>query len=92
MPQSTTRIEIRIRDRVGVVSEVTREIMALGITLAAHEARVSHDDKGQAVSGFRASRIPMRCPNLRGLSARLCCVTAGSGLLTISRLRERAKR
>ena len=75
MPQSTTRIEIRIRDRVGVVSEVTREIMALGITLAAHEARVSHDDKGQAVSVFRASltldeaeleRLRQRCSRIKG--------------------------
>lgn len=75
MSQAATRIEIRIRDRVGVVSEVTREITALGIPITAHEAHVSHDVRGQAVSVFRAElrldeaeleRLRHRCSRIKG--------------------------
>ena len=69
------RIEVRIRDRVGVVSEVTREISALGITLADHNAHVSRDARGQEVSVFRAhlsaddaelARLRQRIARIRG--------------------------
>lgn len=75
MPEPITRIEIRIRDRVGVVSEVTREITALGIPIAAHKAHVSRDARGQAISVFRADlptddagldRLRQRCSRIKG--------------------------
>ena len=47
------KIEIHIRDRVGVVSEITGTFSRLNIPLYQHEARVSRDAKGTAVSIFR---------------------------------------
>ena len=75
MPQSSVRIEVRIRDRVGVVSEVTREITALSLPISEHNARVVRDRHGTDISVFRA-RIPadegelytlrQRCSRIRG--------------------------
>ena len=75
MPQNTVHIEIRVRDRVGVVSEVTREISALGLPIHSHSARVIHDRSGAETSVFRANlyaddaaltRLRKRCARIKG--------------------------
>ncbi len=73
--QQKTRIEVRIRDRVGVVSEVAREIFMLGIPIADHHAHVSRDARGMEVSVFCAHicadeaeivRLRQRLSRIRG--------------------------
>ena len=54
MPQNLIGIEIRIRDRVGVVSEVTREIAALRLPIHTHHARIGKERSGEAISIFHA--------------------------------------
>lgn len=75
MPQKAVHIEVRIRDRVGVVSEVTREISVLGLPIRSHSARVIHERNGAAVSVFRANlsaddaaltRLRNRCARIKG--------------------------
>ena len=75
MPQNTVHIEIRVRDRVGVVSEVTREIFILGLPIHSHSARVIHDRSGAEMSVFRAilsadestlTRLRSRCARIKG--------------------------
>ena len=46
------RIEVRIRDRVGVVNEIAGTFSRLNIPLYQHEARVSRDAKGTQISVF----------------------------------------
>ena len=46
------KIEIRVRDRVGVVNEITGMISRLNIPLYQHEARVSKDVTGTEISVF----------------------------------------
>lgn len=52
--QQKARIEVRIRDRVGVVSEIAREISAMDIPIADHNAHVSRDARSIEVSVFCA--------------------------------------
>lgn len=75
MPQNPVKIEVRVRDRVGVVSEVTREISALELPIHSHAARVIHERHGAAVSVFRANlyaddaaltRLRKRCARIKG--------------------------
>ncbi|MEE5992235.1 MAG: hypothetical protein V3G42_03230 [Oscillospiraceae bacterium] len=47
------KIEIRIRDRVGVVNEITGTFSRLNVPLYQHEARISRDIKGTKISVFR---------------------------------------
>ncbi len=46
------KIEVRIRDRVGVVNEITGTILRLNIPLYQHDARVSKDARGTQISVF----------------------------------------
>ena len=46
------KIEIRVRDRVGVVNEITGTFSRLNIPLYQHEARVSKDARGTQISIF----------------------------------------
>ena len=52
--EAQTRIEIRVRDRVGVVSEITGAIASLGLPIRQHQARVVRERSGQEASVFRA--------------------------------------
>lgn len=46
------KIEVRVRDRVGVVNEITGTISRLDIPLYQHDARISKDAKGTEISVF----------------------------------------
>ncbi|MBQ8961729.1 MAG: hypothetical protein IJ071_11040 [Ruminococcus sp.] len=49
-----TEVIVKVRDRIGVVNEVSGTISRLGIAILRHGARVSTDRSGTAVSTFHA--------------------------------------
>ena len=50
----SVRITVRIKDRIGVVSEVSEALSRLDIAILSHSARVTRDRSGEHISVFRA--------------------------------------
>lgn len=49
-----TEVIVKVRDRIGVVSEISGKISSLGIGINRHGAKVTTDRSGMAVSIFHA--------------------------------------
>ena len=75
MNSKKTSVRIRIKDKVGAVSELCGLISSLGIAIIRHDAAVAADGSGGAISVFRAELesdresmllLRRRCERLRG--------------------------
>ena len=70
MSANLYEIEIRIRDRVGVVNEVAAAMQRAGIPIVSHQARVIRERNGAEISVFRG-KVQTDETGLRDLQRRL---------------------
>jgi len=71
-----TNLKIRVKDRIGLVNEITTMISDLGITILKHDANVI-SSKGMEISSFNAklysedyrsfALLKRKCEKIKGL-------------------------